>query len=285
MLRGLLLTLLFMACVMLPPSAEALEPDPAGDPFEAGPAAPPPPPPPVDFEAPGSRRRAGPCRHGRGSGHHSSPYRQFGRDYSFGPGRHGGPPGYNRGFGPEHGRFGRDFTSGPGRHGGPPGYSRGFGPGQGSFVGGRSSHPGRMLFSERARRQLGLSEEQSSRLRQLGLEARKSAIRRRADMETKQLELEELLGAAEPDRAAIDRTVQEIGALHAARMKVGIDQRLNFQDVLTPEQREKMRELREQGFRGRRSGREAGKWKHGDRPGRPPWAPSEPDPPPSPPEQ
>ena len=142
-----------------------------------------------------------------------------------------------------------------------------------------------MLFSERARRQLGLSEEQSSRLRQLGLEARKSAIRRRADMEMKQLELEELLGAAEPDRAAIDRTVQEIGALHAARMKAGIDQRLNFQDVLTPEQREKMRELRKQGFRGRRSGREAGKWKHGDRPGRPPWAPSEPDPPPSPPEQ
>ena len=276
MLRGLLLTLLFMAFVMLPASAEALEPDPAGTPFEAEPGAPP--PPPGDFEARGSRRRAGPCRHGRGSGRHFGRQGRLGRDYSFGPGGHGGPSNYSRGFG-------GDYSFGPGGHGGPPGYSRGFGPGRGSFVGGRGSHPGRMLFSERARRQLGLSEEQSSRLRQLSLEARKSAIRRRADLETKQLELEELLGAAEPDRAAIDRTVQEMGALHAARMKAGIDQRLNFQDVLTPEQRDKLREFREQGFRGRRSGREAGKWKHGDRPGRPPWAPSEADPPPSPPEQ
>ena len=255
MLRGLLLTLLFMTFVMLPASAEALEPDPAGAPFEAEPA--PPPSPPGDVQGPGSRRRAGPCRHGRGSRHHFGPQRRFGGDFSFGPGGHGGPSNY----------------------------SRGFSPGQGSFVSGRGSHPARMLLSERARRQLGLSEEQSSRLRQLGLEARKSAIRRRADLETKQLELEELLGAAEPDRAAIDRTVQEIGALHAARMKAGIDQRLNFQDMLTPEQRDKLREFREQGFRGRRSGREAGKWKHGDRPGRPPWAPSEPDPPPSPPEE
>ena len=276
MLRGLLLTLLFMTFAMLPASAEALEPDPAGAPFEAEPGAPP--PPPGDVQGPGSRRRAGPCRHGRGSRHHFGPQRRFGRDFSFGPGGHGGPSNYSRGFG-------GDFSFGPGGHGGPSNYSRRFGPGQGSFVSGRGSHPARMLLSERARRQLGLSEEQSSRLRQLGLEARKSAIRRRADMETKQLELEELLSVTEPDRAAIDRTVQEIGALHAARMKVGIDQRLNFQDVLTPEQREKMRELREQGFRGHRSGREGGKWKRGERSGRPPWAPSEADPAPSPPEQ
>ena len=260
MLRGLLVTLLFVTFAMLSPaSAEALEPEPAGDPFEAGPAAPP--SPPGEVQGPGSRRRAGPCRHGRpysqGSGHHSGSQRRFGRDYSFGPGRHGGPS--------EHGH--------------------GFGPGQRSSVGGSGSHPARMLRSERAHRQLGLSKEQSNRLRQLRLEGRKSAIRRRADMETKQLELQELLSVDEPDRAAIDRTVQEIGDLHAAKMKAGIDQRLGFKDVLTPEQREKMRELREQGFRGHRSGRGAGKRKHGDRPGRPPWAPSEPDPAPSPPEQ
>ena len=262
MLRALLLTLLFVAFVMPAPAAP-LEPDPADDPFEAEPA--PPPPPPGDFQGPGSRRRAGPCRHSRGSRHHFS----SGHGHEFGPQR----------------RAGHGFGFGPGGHGGSSGYSRGFGSGQGSFVRGRGSHPARMLLSERARRQLGLSEEQSSRLRQLSLEARKSAIRRRADLETKQLELEELLGTVEPDRAAIDRTVQEIGALHAAQMKAGIDQRLNFQDVLTPEQRDKLREFREQGFRGRRCGREAGKWKHGDRPGRPPWAPSEADPPPSPPEQ
>ena len=256
MLRGLLATLLFVAFAMPPPaSAEALEPDPAGAPFEAEPGAPP--PPSGDVQGPGSRRRAEPCRHGRGSRHHFGPQRRFGRDFSFGPGRHGGPYDYSRWFGRGYTRLGR----------------------------GRGSGPERLLFSERARRKLGLSEEQGTRVHQLGLEARKNSIRRRADLEIKQLELEELLSAAEPDRAAIDRTVQEIGALHAARMKAGIDQRLNFQDVLTPEQRDKLREFREQGFRGRRSGRKAGKWKHGDRPGRPPWAPSEADPPPSPPEQ
>ncbi len=256
MLRGLLATLLFVAFAMPPPaSAEALEPDPAGAPFEAEPGAPP--PPSGDVQGPGSRRLAGPCRHGRGSRHHFGPQRRFGRDFSFGPGRHGGPYDYSRWFGRGYTRLGR----------------------------GRGSGPERLLFSERARRKLGLSEEQGTRVHQLGLEARKNSIRRRADLEIKQLELEELLSAAEPDRAAIDRTVQEIGALQAAQMKAGIDLRLGLQDVLTSEQRDKLREFREQGFRGRRSGRKAGKWKHADRPGRPPWAPSEADPPPSPPEQ
>ena len=261
MLRGLLVTLLFVAFAMPPPaSAAALEPEPVGDPFEAGPAAPP--PPPVHFQSRGSGPRTGACRHSRRSRYH------------FGPGH--GP-----GFGPQR-RSERYFGFGPGRHGGPYDFSRGFGRGYTRLGRGRGFGPGRMLFSERARRQWGLTEEQSSRLRKLGLEARKSAIRRRADLETKQLELEELLRVAKPDRAAIDRTVQEIGALHAAQMKAGIDQRLAFQDVLTPEQLEKIREFQQHGFREWRPRRGAQEWDHGDRPGRYPRPSSQPDPPPSP---
>jgi len=104
------------------------------------------------------------------------------------------------------------------------------------------------MLDERMRRELGLTDDQTKRLRELRLQTQKSAIRSRADLETKQLELQELLSAQTPDRAAIDRTIREIGELHASQMKADIDMRLGLQSVLTPDQRKKMNDLRERRF-------------------------------------
>lgn len=119
------------------------------------------------------------------------------------------------------------------------------------------------------RRELGLTDEQMKRLRDMGTQAQRSGIRTRADLEIKQLDLQELLSAANPDRAAIDRTIREIAELRATEMKAGIDMRLGLQSVLTPEQREKMRALRERRFRERGVGPGAPQPPESPTPGRP----------------
>ena len=267
MLRALSVTLLFVAFAM--PSAaaaEALEPAPADDPFEAAPA--PPPQPPAHFQG----RGADPCAglHGRGR-----VFRQR-SGHGYGPPSHKGD------------RTGRGFGFAPGEHGGRSGFGRGFSPRHGPSGAGRGRGREALLFSERARRKLGLSQEQTDRMHQLRLESRRNAIRTRADLETKQLDLGELLRAAEPDRAAIDRTIQDIGMLRAAQMKSGINLRLDLRGALTPEQREQLREFREHRSHSRRPRRDAKQWEHRGRPGRRtptgPRHPAPPSPPPSPPE-
>lgn len=180
---------------------------------------------------------------------------------AFGP----GPPQWQQPRGPWQGR-----QFGPGQGGrfppaGPPFgrrffRGRGFGPGafgpggfgaQGSGPRGRFGQrlgPGVFLLAPRIRQELAITDEQATRIRQLGLEAREKMIRQRADAEIKQLELQRVLTSPNPDRAAIDRLVREMADLRAAQMKAGIDQRLAFQNLLTPQQKEKLRGLREGGF-------------------------------------
>ncbi len=212
------------------------------------------------------------------------PWRGWGpRWQGFGPewGRGFGPP-FDRRFGP---RFGPPRGFGPGFEADPesrPGF--GFGRGRGGF--GPGGGPGSFLFQDRIRRELGLTDEQANRLRQMVTGARKNSIRTQAELQIKQLELQELLSAAQPDRAAIDRAVREIADLRAAQMKAAIDQRLGFQSVLTPEQREKLRGLRQRGFGpGSEGWRERGGQPEPRAPGRPrrPGAPSQrpPSPPPA----
>jgi Spy/CpxP family protein refolding chaperone len=119
-----------------------------------------------------------------------------------------------------------------------------------------------MLDSQRARTALGLSDEQANRLRQVMVEAEKSALKTRADLGVRQIELRELLRADSPDRDAVLKKVQEISALRGELMKQRIDSMLSAKSILTPEQQQKLRTFmrrrgREgfrarEGFRGRR---------------------------------
>ena len=53
------------------------------------------------------------------------------------------------------------------------------------------------------------------------------------------MDLNDLLAADKPDRAAIDSKLQEIGAAQIAAEKAAIDNRLNMRDALTPLQRQR----------------------------------------------
>lgn len=102
----------------------------------------------------------------------------------------------------------------------------------------------------RLQEELGLTDDQRTKLRQQAAEGRKAAVRTRADLEIKQMELHELMAADSPDRAQIDRKLRELADLRYAMQKSHVDQRLAFQQLLTAEQRAKLRQFRERGFPG-----------------------------------
>src|SRR5271154_6994880 len=62
------------------------------------------------------------------------------------------------------------------------------------------------------------------------------------------MELRELLTADNPDRAAIDAKLQEVGAAQMASEKAAIDNGLALRDILTPAQRDQIKQMRMNGF-------------------------------------
>lgn len=139
-------------------------------------------------------------------------------------------------------QFGRPMM-GPGpRLGG-----RQFGPGfraRGAMGMRRGGGMGRLV------RELNLTDAQKTKLRQMRFDRQKAAIQNRATLQTRQLELRQLMSGDKPDKAAIDRKIDEIGQARTAQMKARLDTRLAIRDLLTPEQQKKLRQLREQRGRG-----------------------------------
>ena len=141
---------------------------------------------------------------------------------------------------------------GPGQKRGPDGWQRGEGRrGGGQFHGMRGEHRGRGEFAlarlaedPAAREKLGITAEQAAKIHQETSEFRKTAIRGRADLQVRHLELQDLLRADSPDRAAIDKKLDEISAARLAQSKAEVHYRLAMREMLTPEQRQKLRQMR-----------------------------------------
>lgn len=130
--------------------------------------------------------------------------------------------------------------------------------------------PGRRPGLESMREELGLSDQQVDELRSLFSQHHKGAIRQRADLQVARVELQELIHATNLDEKAIAAKVKAVADLQAAALRARVDGQLAVQKVLTPEQREKLRDLKP-GFRGGRGpggeGRRRG-FGRGERPGR-----------------
>jgi hypothetical protein len=152
---------------------------------------------------------------------------QGGRE-RFGPGGPQGPGGELGGWGHRHGGFGR-----------------------GERGGRREFGLSRLLSDPDIRTKVGISAEQAAKIRQQESAFRKTAIRQRADLEVKRIDLRDLLSADKPDRAAIDSKLQEISASQLAAEKSRVDFRLNTREAITPEQREKLRQALRDRWQGR----------------------------------
>ena len=106
-------------------------------------------------------------------------------------------------------------------------------------------------------KELDLTDDQQKKIEAVHDTHRRKAIAMRADLEVAQLDLHKLMRAEPLDRKAIDaqldRTIAMRGQLHKARMGALLDARA----VLTPEQREKLQDVRAAHPRMRGTGRRA----------------------------
>jgi Spy/CpxP family protein refolding chaperone len=167
------------------------------------------------------------------------------------PGGLPGPPAMMPGFGHE----------GPG---GPMGHSRRGGPGMGMGHqwGGHEMGLGWLINNPKLREQLGITSEQAAKIRQETLGFQIAEIRSRAELQVKRLELHSLLAAETPDRVAIDKALQEANAAQFGLEKAAIDHRLAMRGMLTPEQHQKLQQLKEE-FGHRDAGPHGPRGQHG----------------------
>jgi len=102
------------------------------------------------------------------------------------------------------------------------------------------------INNPKLREQLLITPEQVAKIRQESLSFRKAEILSRADLEVKRLELDSLLEAETPDRAAIEKTLRAANAAQFTVEKAAIDHQLAVRDLVTPEQRKKIEKMREE---------------------------------------
>lgn len=101
--------------------------------------------------------------------------------------------------------------------------------------------------------EIGLSDQQAAEIRRIHSEERKAAIRRNAEMRIARVELDELMGAATLDEAAIAARVKTLGELQAASLKARTESRLAIRRLVTAEQYQKMQQERHRAVRARRA--------------------------------
>jgi Spy/CpxP family protein refolding chaperone len=94
------------------------------------------------------------------------------------------------------------------------------------------------------KQELGLSDAQMAQIDKLHTDQQLAAIKRRADIQTAQIQLRELLKASAVDDKAVSALVKQLGDLHAAQIRARVDMQLQMKKILTPEQQEKLKELR-----------------------------------------
>lgn len=134
-------------------------------------------------------------------------------------------------------------------------------------MGGREFGFVRLLNDPAIRQQVGISDDEAAKIRQQTSDFMKKQIQDRANVAVQRIDLQDLLAADKPDRAAIDTKLQDISASKLAMAKSAIDYRLTLRDEITPAQREKIRQLiRDRWARNR--GGDGGPWQHGPRGGR-----------------
>jgi Spy/CpxP family protein refolding chaperone len=101
----------------------------------------------------------------------------------------------------------------------------------------------RALRDPDIRKQVGITDEQFAKIHGQESDFRKTEIRDRADLQVKRIDLQDLISADKPDRAAIDSKLGEISASQLALEKAAVDYRLDMRGAITPAQRDKLREL------------------------------------------
>ena len=109
----------------------------------------------------------------------------------------------------------------------------------------------RLVKDPAFRQRVGITTEQAQKIENQTFDFRKAQINNWADLAVKRLELGQLMSATNPDRSAIDQKLAEISAAQLAQAKAMVDFRLDMRAALTPDQRQKLQDMRQDFFRHR----------------------------------
>jgi Spy/CpxP family protein refolding chaperone len=137
---------------------------------------------------------------------------------------------------------------------------------------GRPGRRGRPVDVTRHKQELGLTDAQVDQIQKLRSDQQKRQIRRRADLQLARVELRELLAAGTVDEKAVAAKVKELSDLQGAALKARVDGQLAMRKIFTPEQHDKLRQLRRERRMERRQARPGPRVPR-PRPGRGPGAP------------
>jgi len=100
----------------------------------------------------------------------------------------------------------------------------------------------RLLSQPEVQRALEITDDQRKKLEDIAFNSNKQAIQQRATLQVQQLELQRLIRADNPDRAAIDKKIQEVSQARAGLMRTGTNALLDARNVLTKEQKDRIGE-------------------------------------------
>ena len=91
---------------------------------------------------------------------------------------------------------------------------------------------------------LNLSQSQRDKIAKIRESHQKDMIQSRADLQLAQLEFRKLMRSDNPDKRAINSQIDRMSSIRADMMKARVEQRLDVRDVLTSDQRAKLRDGR-----------------------------------------
>jgi len=107
-------------------------------------------------------------------------------------------------------------------------------------------HRGAMMGIESFAEELGLSDEQISKIQEQIFERKKNAIDQRSKVQIAELELRKLMKAKTADETKIKNKIKEIGALKTELRLNRVEGRLAVRKELTAEQFERLQSLRKE---------------------------------------
>jgi len=152
--------------------------------------------------------------------------------------------GMGRGMG-FNGREG--FGGGRGNFGGRGEMGRGM-MGRGPGMMGRGGPMGlnRIVNNPDMREKLGITADQAAKIRQQETDFQKAGVMNRAKSEVAHMELNQLMSADKPDRAAIDKKLADISAAQLVSEQTRVHHQLDMKTALTPDQQAKLKTLMQQ---------------------------------------
>jgi Spy/CpxP family protein refolding chaperone len=125
-----------------------------------------------------------------------------------------------------------------------PGARRSQGPG--TMPGGQDMgqrNPIAALLKPEVQKELAITTEQRQKLEDIRFSNEKETIQHRASLQVLHLELSRLVDLENPDRAVIDKKIQEVAQEEAFLLRSLINSRLNARATLTAEQRSKLEQI------------------------------------------